>query len=67
MAIPACMPGRCGLVRRMNPTFGGRAVGKCCIFRPCQGALEIFRADGAAGLSRGQGRLLEEETYTEDL
>lgn len=36
-------------------------------FRPCQGALEMVRAYGTAGLSCGQGHLLEEETYTEDL
>lgn len=62
--IPPCMPRRCGFARRVNPTFGGRAVGKCCNFRPCQGALERFRTDRATGLSCGQGRLLEEETYT---
>lgn len=64
MGILACMPGRWGFLRRMSPTFGGGAIGKCCIFRPRQGALEMFGADRATGLSCGQGCLLEEETYT---
>ena len=67
MDIPTCMPGSYGFVRRIIPTFGRRAIGKCCIFRPCQAAPEKFRADRATQLSCGQAPLLKEETSTEDL
>lgn len=61
MDTPACMFRECSLIRRIDPTFGGRAMARCCILGSSQETLEISEQTESLGSAVVRDGLLEEE------